>query len=211
MTDHSHLIFERHSKQYDEWFDRNQDAYQSELNALRKLLPPIERGLEVGVGSGRFAVPLGFEYGVEPSIEMCKLARERGNVTVSGVGESLPFKDSVFDGVLLVTTVCFIDRLDRALEEVGRVLGEGGAVLVGLIDKDSPVGREYLERKDESIFYSSANFYSVPEMVEMLRSAGFSNFNYTQTIFGDIGHLNEIHPVSDGWGEGSFVVIKAFV
>ena len=40
--------------------DKNRDVYHAELETIRRALPPPPaRGLEVGVGSGRFAVPLG--------------------------------------------------------------------------------------------------------------------------------------------------------
>jgi phosphoglycolate phosphatase-like HAD superfamily hydrolase len=51
--------FETHSEPYDEWYERYQAAYLSELLAVRALLPWKGQGLEVGVGTGRFAAPLG--------------------------------------------------------------------------------------------------------------------------------------------------------
>ena len=44
--------FDRHWRQYDAWFDRQEKIFASELNALRRLRP-AGRGLEVGVGTGR--------------------------------------------------------------------------------------------------------------------------------------------------------------
>ena len=51
--------FEAHQERYDSWFERHAAAYYSELLAVRALLPWEGRGLEVGVGTGRFAAPLG--------------------------------------------------------------------------------------------------------------------------------------------------------
>lgn len=39
------------------------------------LLPNIGKGVEIGVGTGRFSAPLGIKLGVDPSWEMSKLAR----------------------------------------------------------------------------------------------------------------------------------------
>ena len=51
--------FEKYTDAYDDWFARNPEAYQAELAAIRELLPsPLGRGVEVGVGTGKFAVPL---------------------------------------------------------------------------------------------------------------------------------------------------------
>ena len=54
-------------------------------------------GLEVGVGTGRFAAPLGIHIGLEPSPAMAKLARARGVEVHSGVGENLPYEDDRFN------------------------------------------------------------------------------------------------------------------
>ena len=43
--------FDKHAPAYDEWFERNQLAYQSELDAVRTLLPEWSRAVEVGVGT----------------------------------------------------------------------------------------------------------------------------------------------------------------
>ena len=47
-----------------------------------------------------------------------------------------------------------------AFNEVSRVLKAEGFIIVGLIDKDSMLGKEYEENKSESKFYKNANFYS---------------------------------------------------
>lgn len=60
--------FDRFSDAYDAWFEENADKYEAELGLIRRLLPPSgARGIEIGVGSGKFAVPFGIRIGVEPS------------------------------------------------------------------------------------------------------------------------------------------------
>ena len=51
-------IFEESAKEYHGWFDQNEPVYQSELLAITAFLLPAGRGLEIGVGAGRFAAPL---------------------------------------------------------------------------------------------------------------------------------------------------------
>jgi len=48
------------------------------LNALRKAFSVKENVIEVGIGSGIFAVPLGIKEGVEPSEAMRKRAVKKG-------------------------------------------------------------------------------------------------------------------------------------
>ena len=72
--------FEQLTERYDRWFEDHQDAYVSELLAVRALLPLGAQGLEVGVGTGRFAGPLGVGWGVDPAAGVLPYARERGVV-----------------------------------------------------------------------------------------------------------------------------------
>ena len=44
-------------RSYDKWFDTHKALYQSKLAALRKVVHS-GTGLEIGVGTGRFAAPL---------------------------------------------------------------------------------------------------------------------------------------------------------
>jgi hypothetical protein len=70
-------VFEESAHEYDDWFSCHEIAYRSELAAVRSLLP-LGRGMEIGVGTGRFAAPLRIEVGVEPAQAMAKFARNRG-------------------------------------------------------------------------------------------------------------------------------------
>jgi len=200
--------FENYTLQYEEWFNIHKYTYKSEIDALRTLLPKSGVGLEVGVGSGRFAWPLKIKYGIEPSEKMKKIAEERGIIVYKAVAENLPFEDSKFDYALMVTTICFLDDLNKSLKEIYRVLKPGGSIIVGFIDKKSLIGKEYLKYKNESVFYKIAKFFSVDEVVKTLKNAGFGNFQFSQTIFHLLDKVKNIEPVKNGYGEGSFVVVK---
>src|SRR5512135_2538456 len=114
--------FDRNVQQYEEWFVKHPFAYVAELHAVQKLLPLTGNGIEIGVGTGRFAAPLGIRQGVEPSRAMAEVARKKGLDVISGVAENLPYKDSKFEFCLMVTTVCFLDDIDLAFQEAYRVL-----------------------------------------------------------------------------------------
>ncbi|HEQ72367.1 MAG TPA: class I SAM-dependent methyltransferase, partial [Spirochaetia bacterium] len=144
--------FDTYTKRYDAWFERHRHEYESELAAVRQVLPKTGRGLEIGVGGGRFAVPLGIRTGVEPSAAMRALARERGVNVEDGVAERLPFVDGAFDFVLFVTTICFVDDIDAALREAARVVTAEGSVIVGFVDKESPLGQKYITHKMDNVF-----------------------------------------------------------
>jgi len=200
--------FEKNVNRYDAWFDHNRLAYESELEALKSLIPKSGEGLEVGVGTGRFAAPLGIRVGVDPSRAMGKLAIQRGIEVLFGVGENLPCKDSSFDFVLLVTTICFLDDVPVALGEAYRILRSRGYILVGFIDPDSSLGKVYKKRKQDNVFYRNAIFFSVDKIVSLLKQAGFRDFAFRQTIFRNPAEMEETDPVMPGYGEGSFVVVR---
>jgi SAM-dependent methyltransferase len=200
--------FNENVQQYEQWFLDHPPAYVSELHAVRELLPMKGSGIEIGIGTGRFAAPLGIQRGIEPSAAMAQLAREKGIEVLAGVAENLPFRDEEFDYVLMVTTVCFLDDMDQAFSEVRRVLRPGGLFVAGFIDRESPLGRQYLQRKDKSVFYRDAVFYSVPEIVEHMKRAGFDQFDFRQTLFTPLDRMELPDPVEHGHGRGSFVVVR---
>ena len=201
--------FEIFPDRYEEWFEVNRYVYESELQAVRQLLPDGGKGIEVGVGSGRFAAPLGIKLGIEPSAEMRKIAMSKGIGVMEGVAESLPLEDAQFDFVLMVTTICFLDDIDAAFKETSRVLKPEGYFIIGFIDKESPIGQLYQKHKDENPFYKIAIFYSVNEVTQYLKQAGFDSFHFTQTVFHNLPEIKEVEPVKEWYGDGSFVVIRA--
>jgi len=201
--------FEKYTKRYENWFEKNRFAYESELKAVKLMLPKEGIGIEIGVGSAKFAAPLGIKFGVEPSAKMREIARKRGIKVVQAIAENLPYKDCKFDYALMVTTLCFLDNVNAAFKEVYRVLKPEGYLINGFVDKDSKIGKKYEEYKQESVFYRIAKFYSVNEVVEHLEKASFRNFEFNQTIFHSLQKIKSVESVKSGYGEGSFVVIKA--
>ncbi len=200
--------FDKNVNQYEQWFTDHPFAYVSELHAVRALLPPTGSGIEIGVGTGRFAAPLGIKKGVEPSKAMAALAKKKGIEVLPGVAEKIPGAQAEFDFALLVTTVCFLDDLDLAFREIHRILKPEGTFIIGFIDRESLLGRTYEKRKDKSVFYRNATFYTANELVEHLAKAGFSNFTFRQTLFKPLEDMDDVDPVREGHDQGSFIVIR---
>ena len=201
--------YEKHADAYDDWYSRNRSAYESELEAIGRMLPKEGTGLEVGVGTGRFASKFGIPIGVDPSMSMGKIARKRGIEVIRGVAETLPFRDGRFDFVLMVTTLCFFDDVQGAMREAHRVLAPAGSLVIGMIDRESPLGKGYEENKSEHPFYRDAIFRSAREVEEFCKNDGFRSFSFCQTIFQDPNRMEVPDPVREGHGEGCFVVLRA--
>ncbi|RRQ24758.1 SAM-dependent methyltransferase [Guyparkeria sp. SCN-R1] len=201
--------FEAHHRRYEDWFERHKAAYVSELLALRAFLPREGEGLEIGVGSGRFAGPLGVRVGLDPSPAMLEYAARRGIEVVEGVAEDLPFASDRFDYVLLVTTICFLDSPEAMVAEACRVLRPGGRLVIGFIDRESPLGQVYATHQQESVFYRDATFYSADEVANFLEGGGFRVDAWGQTLAHSLASTREIEPLRPGHGDCAFVVVSA--
>lgn len=201
--------FDAHAERYEAWFKRHDAAYVSELLALRPFIPLTGRGLEIGVGSGRFAAPLGIQAGIDPSRAMLTHARARGLEVFEATAERLPFADDSFDHVLVVTTLCFVDSPEAMLAQARRVLKSGGGLVMGFIDRDSPLGRHYEQYREASVFYRDATFYSASDVERLVLDAGFSVQSWAQTLARPLAETTHIEPARPGRGECAFVVIQA--
>ena len=191
-------IFDIQAELYDRWYDEHPRIYQSEVSALEQFVPWEGVGLEVGVGTARFAAPLHVEYGIDPSPRMAAIAREREINVVIGKGESLPFCDHTFDFVLMATVLCFLQDLEETVKECHRVLKFQGSLTIAFIDRESPIGREYQEDPESHEIFQYAHFHTLEEVRSLLIKAEFSCHDVIQTIFEDYG------PSPSG-----FVVLKA--
>jgi len=195
--------------EYDKWYDQNLPAYQSELDCLRGFLPITGVGLEIGVGTGRFAGPLGIEWGIDPAREMLVRGRPRGVRGIQGRGEFLPFDSGSFDYVIMVTVLCFLACPERVVGEVHRVLKDEGRLIIGFVDRESHLGKKYQEKKEDSRFYREARFSSVPDIFQLLSSAAWRDILVRQTLLVAPEEMTSVQSSSEGWGEGGFVVVSA--
>jgi SAM-dependent methyltransferase len=201
--------FETEADRYDQWFVRHDTAYFSELSAVRRLLPQRGLGIEIGVGTGRFASALGIRIGVDPSVNMLQRAHGRDLTVVRGIAEALPFRDGTFDYGLIVTTICFVDDAGAMMCEARRILKPGGDLVIGFIDRESPLGRRYLAGRSENVFYRNATFYSSHDVELLLTDTGFGKLTWAQTLFEVSSDRAPIESARPGYGEGSFVVVRA--
>ncbi|MBD3380018.1 MAG: methyltransferase domain-containing protein [Candidatus Omnitrophica bacterium] len=199
-------IFRHRSAEYDAWYEKNRQAYLSELEAVKRLFPSGGRGLEIGVGSGRFAGPLGISEGVDNSPEMLEAAKSRGVRVRLADAEDLPYEDRVFDHASMIFTLCFVEDPDKTLEEAARVLKDNGVLVTGIVDRESSLGRSYLSKK--SPFYLKARFFSVPEVTSLLEKHGFADLSYCQALFDLPENIRKVEIPLDGYGKGGFVVVR---
>lgn len=200
-------VFNKNTLEYDQWYDKHSNTYQSEILALKQAIPNNKNGIEIGVGTGRFAKPLNIKFGVDPSENIAQVAEQRGIKVYRTLAENLPFENETFDFALMVTTVCFLSDIPKAFSEVHRILKPKGEIILGIIDKNSKLGKQYQREKSKNKFYQDAHFHSAEEITALLKEAGFHSFSYWQTLTKI--NSDEAEQPQEGYGKGSFVVIKA--
>jgi ubiquinone/menaquinone biosynthesis C-methylase UbiE len=207
-------IFDILTEKYDAWYDSEEGRplYESELKCLRPLvessLPPI---LEIGVGTGRFAMHFSDVTGIDPSLNSLKMAGKRGVKTVHGYGENLPFGDETFGCILIIVTLCFVEKPLEVLREAKRVLRKDGSIIIGLVPKDSPWGNFYEEKKRAGHpFYSNARFYTLKDVEDMLHVAGLKISRIRSTLLQRPDEPRRIEEPVEGYVNGAgFLCIEA--
>ena len=110
---------------------------------------------------------------------------------------------------LMFTPSGLVVDIARTRAGARRIVRPGGELVIGYIDRDSHVGRMYQEEQSENPFYRDAVFVSTDELVEALETAGFSAFEFVQTIYHRPDEIDEPEPIDSGYDDGSFVGIKA--
>lgn len=119
--------------------------------------------LEVGCGVGRDAVVIrdaGLRYtGVDLSLAAVQLCRERGLAALTADATALPLASASVDAAWSMSTLMHLpgDGLERALDELARVVRPGGLVEIGVWghteDREwtSPDGRYFRHRSDQTL------------------------------------------------------------
>ena len=151
-------VFEEAAVEYDEWFETHTWVYRSEVEAVKKLIPKTGKGIEIGVGTGRFSIPFGIKVGVEPARAMAEIARKRGINVYAAKAENLPFQDNSFDFALMVTTLCYLENSLSALQEIKRILKPQGRIIIGMLDENISFRKQCEEKRKLNKFYKNVKF-----------------------------------------------------
>jgi ubiquinone/menaquinone biosynthesis C-methylase UbiE len=113
-----------------------------ETARLRDVWIPQARGvvLEIGIGSGLnlpfYSPEVRHVYGVDPSVELQRMARQRATTGLEKVEfltqsaeEPLPLASETIDTVVVTWTVCSLPNAAKALQEMKRVLKASGRLI----------------------------------------------------------------------------------
>lgn len=146
-------------------------------------LGPGSSILDLGCGTGMFAIAFArllsaTVYGIDPSAEMLKVAREKNGGELvkwtEGRAEELPYADGSFHCVFASQVWHHLSDSRRAAGEVHRVLRPGGSLLV------KTFSHAQLRAKPAFVFFPAmlpgqlTRYPDIGSLKELLRETGFA-------------------------------------
>ena len=212
--------FDGYAAQYDAWFMENENVFQSEFRLFEKAIGDIsgKRVLSVGCGSGLFESMIDCKNieGVEPSRDMGAIAQKRGiNVIAFGAIEE-------------VGSSSYMEDLTRAFDVCKKALKPNGKFISLDVPKESAFGFMYLLAKAVGTFdhpslrgvmpklpyplelCCAGVWHSTEEKVDALKSLGFHDFDFYQTLLKNPMYTNEsVEDVVPGYQSGGYVALIA--
>ena len=201
--------FDEYAQQYDSWYSEEKEILESEVKTIKSF--SLEGfGIDIGVGSGVFVEASKVSIGIDPALNMLKIAKKRNIEVIRGVGEFVPFRDKVFDYAIMTTVLSFLANPFKVLSEIYRILADGGVVVICDVPRDSEWGKLYEKKKEEGHkFYRYAKFYTFDEMKSMLTNTGFIVEEVRSTLsHSPFSRITVEEPIYGFCGQG-FVCIKA--
>lgn len=230
------FAFDKYAREYDWWFQKNENVFESELLLLKKALGKPGKTLSVGCGSGLFEQALrqryGVEvkYGVEPSDAMSVIAKKRGLQLLRMRAEDLAsHPERNFDTVLFNGSSSYIEDLSAPYRAAHSLLKRGGRLVVLDVTAESGYGVLYdlanelgtwehpkLAGRAPQIpypveFLSCAKWKTVAEKTAIIRRAGFKGIRCWQTLTTHPCHSNRRpEKPSPGHERGDYIALIAF-
>ena len=226
--------FDQYASAYDAWFLDNHNVLYSEVNLVASTLKDAGRVLSVGCGSGLFEKILREEYGItvtdgiEPSKGMAEIARKRGMHVVEATAEEADFGHGTYDTLLFNGTPSYIGDLRSVVRKAYEALPAGGRIILIDVPKESSYGLLYNLAKavgtwDHPLlagcyppnpypieFVDVAAWRTTAEKVELLREAGFTDLEFSQTLTSHpVCSNDEEEQPTPGYGKGDYVAVVA--
>lgn len=191
-TDHNRSIqeyYKERAKDYDKQKRRTwlsvQGFSSKIIDMLLKYLSNVheEPILEVGVGSGRIALPL-LEMkrmkltGLDISREMLNLANRKLSKfpnhysMILGNGEFLPIKSRILSGLICISVFHYFRSPDEVLSEFSRLLRDGGVYVYGDLTLHEQDTSGFFDKLERSISHAHVRYFTPSEMKSLIEDSG---------------------------------------
>ena len=225
--------FDGYAAQYDAWFMKNENLFQSELRLFQQVIGDIsgKRVLSVGCGSGLFESMIncsGIE-GIEPSHDMGAIAQKRGvNVIAFDAIEHVTLEENAYDMIYLNGSSSYMEDLTHAFDICKKALKPNETFVSLDVPKESAFGFMYLLAKTVGTFNHpylngvmpqlpyplelccAGVWHSTEEKIDVLKKLGFHDFDFYQTLLKNPMYTNEeVEDVVPGYQSGGYVAIIA--
>lgn len=131
------------SENYDTKFKNIQfEKYHKLISENKYLISPDNNILDLGCGSGLLieylkSLNLFYKniYGIDFSIRLIEMAREKGEFSILGDIINLPYKDNSFNSIISFTVLrVYPDYEEMILKEINRVLVKHGYFAVSILE-----------------------------------------------------------------------------
>ncbi|HIE13874.1 TPA: methyltransferase domain-containing protein [Candidatus Bathyarchaeota archaeon] len=204
----SYKVFDLYAERYESWYTQNPILFECEAETIRSLNLK-GKGLSIGIGTGILDFQAPIDVGIEPSINMLKIALTRKINLIRAIGEYLPIKNEAFDFVLMTTTFLSVYP-KKTIEEAKRVLRCRGNLAICFIPRDSSWGIEYRKKAEAGHkIYSFAHFYTLSEVKRLLKRNLMHIISIKATITYSPSEKPKIEKPTDNPSNRSFICIKA--
>lgn len=174
-------------------YDKNSNAYFAYRRS--KMLAEYAKGLilEVGAGTGLVTEELrksGKVIAVDLSINMLRILKTKypNVITIAADGEQLPFKDNLFDCVIVSECIYYFEDPEKFIEDLKTILKDGGTIAISSFNKmwtslqNIRIFLEYLGVSPGACDGFPVGMYR-NTIIKMLKKNGFSIIGATGFIF----------------------------
>lgn len=147
------ISYDRIAKNYDQTRKIPHDSLEKIIIALDKEIPNLfeKEVIDLGVGTGRFAIPLSKKVknivGIDISKKMIDILLQNNssnNLTaICGNIEQIPFSNGSFDIALAVSIFHLIPNWKKVIDEIERVIKPTGYCIIGHTEYIGKYGKQY--------------------------------------------------------------------
>jgi ubiquinone/menaquinone biosynthesis C-methylase UbiE len=163
-------------------YDTTRSADPKIIKEIVKHLSPCLEGdyLDIGCGSGNYTEAIfkkGFNIcGIDISQVMLNMAKKKNPQIewIHGDAGNLPFSDNLYDGAICILATHHIQNLDKAFQEIFRVIRKGIFVIFTALPEQ--MKQYWLNEYFPNMIFKSSEFMSSFEnLSQALQSAGFQD------------------------------------